>query len=172
MKTYENFKKPAPKQEPKLDYDDMMDYLEKKYNFESRGFTGIPSTMNYDSHAEYKNADDGKKAKPPYMDFWHYLVDQNDGLGNGSFIYIPKVVPKVDRTTDDNIDMYKQLLNMYPNDKEIKKNVDILIKREEEEKKNPKVDPWKGWRQQITDLIFKEFGEYSDGDSLKVWVEW
>ena len=35
-----------------------------------------------------------------------------------------------------------------------------------------KPDPWKGWKQQITDLIFKEFGEYATDDSLRVWVEW
>lgn len=31
---------------------------------------------------------------------------------------------------------------------------------------------WEGWQQQITDLIFEEFGEYADGDDLRVWVEW
>jgi len=61
---------------------------------------------------------------------------------------------------------------MYPKDKKMNKNLDILIAREEEALKNPKLDPGKGWKQQITDLIFEEFGEYANGDSLRVWVEW
>ena len=72
--------------------------------------------------------------------------------------------------------MYKWMLNhelksKRPDKKHIE-NCKELIRREEEELKNPKVDPWKGWRQQITDLIFKEFGEFAQDDSLEVWVEW
>lgn len=185
----------------KLDYHDMMEYLEEKYNFKARGFSGIPSTTSVDGHfdkwcdkhglpqkdskdkhrsssqefyTQYKEAEDGEKTKPPYMDFWHYLVEYNDeNMRNGGYITIPRTVDtSKDPSPERNLDMYRKLKAMYPKDKEINKNLDIVIAREEEALKNPKVDPWKGWKQQITDLIFKEFGEYANGDSLRVWVEW
>lgn len=190
----------------KLDYHDMMKYLEEKYDFESRGFTGIPSTIpdrgrhfyNWcDKHdlpeideegkhrgssqiffKQYNAAEDGEKVLPPYMDFWHYLADYNeDSVRNGGYIHIPR---KADTSKEESvspekmISSYEWMLKEYPKDKEIQKNAKELIRRAKEEIKNPKVDPWKGWKQQITDLIFKEFGEYAveDPDYLKVWVEW
>jgi hypothetical protein len=205
-KLFEAKVKPEPTAEKnnirrrKLDYHDMMEYLEEKYNFKARGFSGIP-TMNVDKHfdkwcdkhglsqkdskdkhrsssqefyTQYKEAEDGEKTKPPYMDFWHYLVEYNDeNMRNGGYITIPRTVDtSKDPSPERNLDMYRKLKAMYPKDKEINKNLDIVIAREEEALKNPKVDPWKGWKQQITDLIFKEFGEYANGDYLRVWVEW
>jgi len=158
--------KPTPKriEKERLDYHDMMEYLEKKYNFESRYFTGIPSTM---TETERRNTN------TPYMDYWHYLCDINDELRNGCYINIPsKVSTSDDRTPQMNIEMFKKLLNQYPKDKEMRNNLEFLIKREEEEIKNPKVDKWAGWKQQITDLIFKEFGEFAKDDYLTVWVDW
>jgi len=38
-----NESKPGRVTRESLDYHDMIAYLEKKYNFESRGFSGIPS---------------------------------------------------------------------------------------------------------------------------------
>jgi len=185
----------------KLDYNEMMEYLEDKYNFKAREFSGIPSTMNVDRHfdkwcdkhglpkkdsegkyrgssqefyTKYKEAEDGEKTKPPYMDFWHYLVEYNDeNMRNGGYIHIPRTVDtSKDPSPERNLDMYRRLKEMYPRDKEINKNLDIVIAREEEALKNPKVDPWKGWKQQITDLILKEIGEYATDDSLRVGVEW
>lgn len=156
--------KPTPKRIERLDYHDMMQYLEKKYNFESRDFTGIPSTM---SEPERRDTN------TPYMDYWHYLCDINDGLHNGCYIHIPRnVSTSKDRTPQMNIDMYRKILNQYPNDKKMRDNVEVLIKREEEEIKNPKIDKWAGWKQQITDLLFKEFGEFAEDDNLTVWVDW
>jgi hypothetical protein len=206
-KLFEAKAKPEPTAEKnnirrrKLDYHDMMEYLEEKYNFNARGFSGIPSTIDLDRHfdkwcdkhglpqkdsegkhrsssqefyTQYKEAEDGEKAKPPYMDFWHYLCEYNDdNVRNGGYIHIPRTVDtSKDPSPERNLDMYRKLKAMYPKDKEINKNLDIVIAREEEALKNPKVDPWKGWKQQITDLIFEEFGEYATGDSLRVWVEW
>jgi len=182
-----------------FDYHDMIEYLENKYNFQSRGFTGIPSTINRDNHFNewcdkhglgqkdskdktrtnsqefykmYQSSPDGENSKPPYMDFWHYLCDIND-VHNGTYIQIPKEVDTSDELTPQkNIENYKSLMQMYPKDKEIRKNCEELIRREEEEMKNPKVDPWSNWKQKITDLIFKEFGESTKDDHLTVWVEW
>lgn len=205
LKLFNESNKPEPQTIRKgvsfIDYHDMMEYLENKYNFKSRGFSGIPSTINRDNHFNewfdkhglgkkdskgkerhssqeffkmYQTAEDGERVKPPYMDFWHYLCDINE-VHNESFIHIPK---EVDDDNDDEltpqkrIENYKRLMQMYPKDKEIRKNCEELIKREEEELKNPKIDPFSGWKQKITDLIFKEFGEYAQDDYLTVWVEW
>lgn len=188
--------KPGPKMEPKLDYDEMMDFLENKYNFQSRGFTGIPSTMDYSNHFDnwcdkqglpqkdkkgnyrissqifykmYQEAEDGEKEKPPYMDFWHYLCDVCEPH-NGSYIWIPKEasVDSWEEKHKQRLEMYNDLKKQYKNDKKILQDIDIIISKEKDSKKGP----WEGWQQQITDLIFKEFGEYSDGDDLRVWVEW
>ena len=55
-------------------------------------------------------------------------------------------------------------------DPETIKNLKIIIDREESS--TPKDNPWKGWEQKITDLIFKEYGEFAKGDFIDVWVEW
>jgi hypothetical protein len=160
LKNFNEAKKPGPKvvKQTKLDYHGMIKYLERKFNFESRGFSGIPSQGNQGDR---------------YMDYWHYLVEINDDARNGSYISIPE---KVEREKIDTIQLYKDLIKMYPKDKKIVKNAEIMIKREEEERKNPKVDPFENWEQEITDLIFKEFGEYAKGEDgeryLEVWIEW
>ena len=201
LKRFNESGKPLPEEQSvtKLDYHDMMNWLEKKYNFKSRGFTGIPSSMDYDNHfnnwcnkhglpqrdktgksrnssqiffKQYQQAEDGERTKPPYMDYWHYLVDINDGLSNGSYIHIPQEVDTSDDyTPQKTIDLYKSLLKSGVG-KATRKKLEELSKREEEETKNPKEDPWKGWKQQITDLIFKEFGEFAEDGYLTVWVDW
>lgn len=228
IKTYETFK-PKPKKVTKehLDYHDMIEYLEKKYDFESRGFSGIPSQKKEDHFVTYQRVmndpmpfngmypgesplsalqsgkiytkPEGKKMIPcskqeyddayklihdhyqryktwcvtnpetPYMDFWHYLCDINDELHNGSYISIPKKVRDTDITPEHSIEMFKELKKQYKNDKKMQKDLDILIAREQEP---PKLNPWKGWKQQITDLIFDEFGEFANDDYLEVWVDW
>lgn len=201
LKKFNESGKPLPEEQSvtKLDYNQMMDCLERKYNFESRGFTGIPSTMDYDNHfnnwcnkhglpqkdskgkyrtssqefwSQYRKAEDGERAKPPYMDYWHYLTDINDDIRNGGYIYIPqKVETSNENTPQSSIELYKNVLKSGV-DSEMEDILKDLIEREEEELKNPKEDPWKGWKQQITDLIFKEFGEFAEDGYLKVWVEW
>ncbi len=204
-KLFEAKEKPVPTSERnnirriKLDYHEMIEYLEEKYNFKSRSFSGIPSTMDKhfdkwcDKHeldqkdsegkhrsssqefyTQYKKAEDGEKSKVPYMDFWHYLCEYNDeNVRNGSYIHIPRTVDtSKDISPERNLNNFKRLKKMYPRDKEMNKNLDMLIAREEEELKNPRLNPWKDWKQQITDLIFEEFGEYATGNSLRVWVEW
>lgn len=206
-KLFEAKKKPEPTAEKnnirrrKLDYHEMMDYLEEKYNFKARGFSGIPSSVDVDNHftnwcnkhglpqkdsegkhrnssqlfyTQYKEAEDGEKTKPPYMDFWHYLCDYNeDNVRNGGYIIIPRTVDtSKDPSPERNLSNFKRLKEMYPRDKKMNKTLDELIAREEEELKKPKVNPWMDWKQKITDLIFEEFGEYANGDNLRVWVEW
>lgn len=204
LKKFNESKKPRQKKSKKLDYQDMMDFLEEKYKFESRGFTGIPSQVpDRDRHfykwcdkhnlgkkdskgndrgssqeffKMYKSAEDGERVLPPYMDYWHYLCEINE-TKNGSYIYIPKEVDDSrELSPQKNIQNYKwmldQELKLKNPDKKHIKNCEELIRREEEELKNPKKDPWSDWKQQITDLIFKEFGEFAEHDMLEVWVEW
>jgi hypothetical protein len=109
------------------------------------------------------------------MDYWHYLCDVCEPH-NGSFIYIPRKVESNKTTRQDTIDMFKSMLDnelkrRFPNKRHVK-DLEELIAREEEHINNPKVDPWDGWEQKITDLIFQEFGEYAEDDYLEVWVEW
>lgn len=207
LNSFNESNKPTPKTIRKgvtaIDYNDMMEYLENKYKFNSRGFTGIPSTINRDTHFDewcdkhglgkkdsngkerhssqeffkmYQISEDGEKEKPPYMDFWHYLCDINE-VHNGTYIHIPKEVDfSDDITPQKSIDIYKSLIEMELKEKRPNKNhikvIEDLIKKEEKELKNPKVDPFNGWKQKITDLIFKEFGNISKDDYLTVWVEW
>ena len=52
LKKFNESGKPLPEEQSvtKLDYNQMMNWLERKYNFKSRGFTGIPSKMDRDNH--------------------------------------------------------------------------------------------------------------------------
>jgi hypothetical protein len=148
------------KVKPKFYYRKMMDYLEKKYGFKSRGFRGIPIEENGNSYEDwcylhnipevdpegkkriisdifrnmYKEAEDGEKTAIPYMDFLHYLADINeDAFYNGAYILIPREVIEEECTG---------------------------------------VGKWKGWEQDITDLIFYEFGKYAKKGYLEVWIKW
>ncbi len=181
----------------RLDYHKMIEYLEKKYNFEARGFTGIPSTVpNVDNHfydwckkhklpkkdpdgldmgsstiyfEQYKKAEDGKKSLPPYMDFWHYLTDVNEVHNGGTIAIYRKVDTSRDLTPAKTLKMYKDLLKT-TKDRATRKNLEFLIHREENTK--PVVNPFEGWKQKITDLIFEEFGQYAEGDHIEVYVNW
>lgn len=114
IKKFNEAKKPKGEMVRKLDYHDMMKYLEKKYKFESREFSGIPST--------HKNSN---KSFEPYMDYWHYLCKVNDELSNGSFIYIPREVDNSGELTPQNIiDNYKFMKKEFKNDKKMIKNLD------------------------------------------------
>ena len=46
------------------------------------------STLNK-KFAEWKKETYGEE--PPYMDFWHYLIECNNDVSHGSFVTIPKV---------------------------------------------------------------------------------
>lgn len=92
------FVKPAA-----YDYHEMIGYLEDKYGFESRDYFG--SSYHFvewaKSHrkpkkdadgkdwgssqifyAEYKKAPDGAARRPPYCDFWHWLLSVEDSIHN------------------------------------------------------------------------------------------
>jgi hypothetical protein len=183
----------------KLNYNDLINWLEKKYNFKSRGFTGIPSMLNYENHfndwcnkhglpqkdsegkhrgssqifwKQYNEAEDGERTRPPYLDYWHYLVDINEILSNGSFIYIPRKVGKnKEENLKENIEFFREKLKKEKSHI-IKTGLKKLIESLEEDLSGLNMNPCANWEQDITDLIFKEFGEFAEDDCLKVWVEW
>ena len=58
-----------------IDYHDMIEYIEQKYNIEVRGYV--------------RKEDMGKK-NVEYLDYWHWLLDHCfDGMGNPSTQFIP-----------------------------------------------------------------------------------
>jgi hypothetical protein len=79
-------KKPGKKQsKPHWDYHEVIDFIENKYNIVTRGY--IPKSgftpEQLKKHADTNRGGDGI----PYLDFWHYLVAQNE-VHNGCFIYL------------------------------------------------------------------------------------
>jgi len=97
--------KPVPHaREPILDYHEIMHYLEAKYKFQSRdyanshphfskwakakGYNGKdPEGKALNSsqiwYAEYMADPKGNAECPPYLDFWHWLIDQFFDFHNG-----------------------------------------------------------------------------------------
>ncbi len=89
----------------RYDYHEQIEFLEEKYNFNSRDYH--ESSDHFDvwakankkpkkdpdgkvwSHSqifwqEYKDAPDGYTVRPPYSDFWHWLIDHVDDMHNGA----------------------------------------------------------------------------------------
>jgi hypothetical protein len=67
-------KKPKPITVSQLDWSECIEYLEKKYDFESRNYAKSSySTFN----------------TKPYLDFWHYICDSQNP-SNGGTIYFDK----------------------------------------------------------------------------------
>lgn len=52
-------------------YNDIINYIQHKYNIRTRG---------------YKREVDGK-----YKDFWHWILDKSGSINNGCFIYLPSI---------------------------------------------------------------------------------
>jgi hypothetical protein len=67
-------KKPEPKIVKELDWNECVDYIEKKHKFQFRDYA------NMFNNAEGKVNDD-----VPYLDFWHYLIDAKS-ISNGCSI--------------------------------------------------------------------------------------
>ncbi len=66
---------------PALDWHLVEDYIEAKYKCKLRGF-GRPDNYYELPFEETK--------KIPYLDFWYYLIECNENVSNGSFIYVPE----------------------------------------------------------------------------------
>jgi hypothetical protein len=100
--------KPQPVAVPRLDFGEVMDYLESKYGFDHRDYLNSFShfgnwadskgyTMNtLDPEGkqrsssqiwwkEYQNDPAGAQACPEYQDFWHWLLDYSlDDIHKGA----------------------------------------------------------------------------------------
>lgn len=76
--------KPKPKRsEPRLDYHEVMDYIEKKYKIDTRGYT--PKCGFTEEQLEEAKRYGGDRV--PYLDFWHYLMDHNE-INNPCYVYL------------------------------------------------------------------------------------
>lgn len=156
IKKFESFKSDVP------EYSDIIGYIEKKYKIDVREF--------------YSNGN----TEPD--DFWHYLVEINPEFhprnrNNGDYIYIPKKAVSTKRTPQQNLDTFNKILDYYNSnpaefDEEDFEILHELIEKEKESINNPIVDNSEYWKQEITDLIFKEYGELSKDDMITVWVSW
>lgn len=91
--------KPALDAQGRVRYEDAITYLENKYDFDSRDFSGSqsyyakwckkhgkrpnPSAVadQQSQWSEYCAAPDGEQAEPPYENFWHWLLDLAQPLG-------------------------------------------------------------------------------------------
>src|ERR1700686_3126192 len=66
-------KRPSKRKIEHWDFDDVMRYLEKKYQFDHRDFAGrFGDEFNKDL---------------PYQDFWHWMLENNDNI-HGNCCYI------------------------------------------------------------------------------------
>ena len=65
--------KPKPEPIYALDYHKCIHFLEEKYNFDSRDYAG-----RYKERISNQNI--------PYQNFWHWVVEMSELLGNGSYI--------------------------------------------------------------------------------------
>src|SRR6267142_900499 len=75
-------KKPIMKvSEPYWDYTEVIDYIEKKYSINTRGYT----PKNGWTSEQLMNC---KVGLDPYLDFWHWVIERNDHLSNGSFFVL------------------------------------------------------------------------------------
>ena len=105
-------KKPKPRTQTYLDYNECCDYIEQKYGYDTRDFAGkykyieekykeldrvygkgwrdMPMNqlhqLNPNIEADLQKIDE---AEPPYLDFWHWVVDRCN-VSNGGIIYFSR----------------------------------------------------------------------------------
>lgn len=60
-------------------YHDIISYIEKKYEINTRDYLG-KFARSWKKHPEDE--------KLEYLDFWHWVIADNDDANNGSMIYI------------------------------------------------------------------------------------
>jgi len=105
-------KKPTPKTQRALVYSEIIDYIEKKYKIKTRDYAGTFASNHFEKwcekygykyvpafgdtlkehtrlYAKYRVAKDGDCMAPPYQDFWHFVIDNVDGVSNDTYIDLP-----------------------------------------------------------------------------------
>lgn len=81
--------KPAKRTISHYVYRDIIKYIEDKYEIKTRDYYGRHGSKKGKPWAgELEPCSyDPSNPSPPYADFWHWMIDQNDHLTNGSYIY-------------------------------------------------------------------------------------
>lgn len=69
-------------------YNDLIEYIEEKYNIDTRDYYGMFSDKGRPWLVEGED--------PPYADFWHWVVQYIEGMSNGSYVYLPPIWEEVE----------------------------------------------------------------------------
>lgn len=75
------------KTKPYFDFNEVMDYLETKYDKDFRNYAGHKFT--------------GEENDVPYLDFWHWMLEHTANINNGCFIYMPDLETLKSRDTPE-----------------------------------------------------------------------
>ncbi len=79
--------------EPTWEYDQVINYLEEKYNFNTRGYTpttGFTEEIKEEYYKKYPGRRGWGGEEKIYLDFWHWLLENSfSELNNGSYNYLP-----------------------------------------------------------------------------------
>jgi hypothetical protein len=96
--------KPGKKTVTHYDYHDIIKYIEDKYSIESRDYYGCHGSKNGQPwEGKMKPGYIGGPPTPPYADFWHWMLDQNSHLTNGSYIYFPEDWKELEVSNDPKV---------------------------------------------------------------------
>ena len=80
--------KPTKKTITHYEYLDIIAYIEEKYKIKVRDYYGV-----FSGSGQPWSGPLGLDGKPPYADFWHWLIHCNDHVSNGSYIWFPDDLP-------------------------------------------------------------------------------
>ncbi len=121
--------------EPMYDYHEVIRYIEEKH--------GIDTGENGGRYLKQ----DGKVLKfdeeKPYLNFWHWIIDQNGGIHNGTSFFL----------------VNPENYGIETEDGEYPENCDYVVKQEDQ------------WALEILQMIFTDLGE-TEEHSIEMWVEW
>lgn len=81
-----------------LDYNDSVDWIEEKYGVKVRDFAGKFAKENVNKK---------DKDRPPYLDFWHWLIDRYQ-INNGSILNM-----RVDYENKEHPEWVNKILKMF-----------------------------------------------------------
>lgn len=94
-------KKPKIKTSSYWVYREIIDYIEQKYNVETRDY--IPKNGFSSEQLEGRSEFDKKRDQKPHLDFWSWIIDRYD-IHNGSFFTL--------LYDDDSPDWVREILKM------------------------------------------------------------
>ena len=82
-------KKPERQTTTHYEYNNIIQYIEEKYGIDSRDYYGSFNKKK----AQPWTGEPTKDSRPPYADFWHWVLEHNSECSNGSYIWFPGPLP-------------------------------------------------------------------------------